>query len=173
MLPRKTTIALLVVGLSAVCLTPVSSMADGGRKEQIHLMLYDIYKKQQRFDLAGAELKQLITLKPNDPKLRGQLGTDLFAAQKWAAARAEFTNASKWDPSNPDYAGMIGRCDMQLRAYGAAYTAYQKAVRNARAGGTDYRPEMQQAYTYMQNEVQQKQYQQQQIQRKKDEDDDD
>ena len=170
----RTVISLLVIVLSFVCLRPVSSMADGGnRKEQIHLMLYDIYKKQQRYDLAGIELRELIKLRPNDAKLRGSLGTDLFTAQKWGLARTEFNNATKYDPTNADYWGMIGRCDMQLRQYFAAYQAYQKAVRSMRAGGTDYRPELATAQTYYQNEQQQKEYAKQQVERKKNSDDDD
>jgi tetratricopeptide (TPR) repeat protein len=169
----RAVISLLVVAISFVSSKPASCLTDGGsRKEQIHLMLYDIYKKQQHFDLAGVELRVLIGLRPNDAKLRGSLGSDLFAAQKWAAALAEFNNAVKSDPSNPDYWGLIGRCNMQLRRYGAANEAYQKAVRNMRPGGTDYRPELQQNQQYIENERQQKEYQKQQIQRKKDDDDD-
>lgn len=164
--------SLLVVALF-LSLKPASCLVGTStRKEQIHLTLYDIYKKQQRFDLAGAELRVLIGLRPNDPKLRGQLGTDLFAAQKWAPALAEFNNAVKSDPSNPDYWGMIGRCNMQLRRYGAANEAFQKAVPRMRPGGVDYRPELQQNQQYLENERQQKEYQKQQIQRKKDDDDD-
>jgi tetratricopeptide (TPR) repeat protein len=166
-------LSLLVVALGFLSSKPASGLADGGsHKEQIHLMLYDIYKKQRRFDLASVEMQQLIILRPNDPKLRGQLGTDLFTAQKFAAALAELNNAVKSDPTNPDYWGMIGRCNMQLRRYEAAFEAFRTAVRNTRSGGTDYRRELQQDQQYLENERQQKEFQKQQIQRKKDDDDD-
>jgi tetratricopeptide (TPR) repeat protein len=125
----STALSLLFVVLSSVSLRPAWSMdSDSKRKEQIHLTLYNIYKKQQRDDLAVAELRLLIGLNPKDPKLHNTLGTDLFAAKKWAAAIAEFNIAVRADPGNPDYWGMIGRCNMQLRRFAAACDAYQKAV---------------------------------------------
>jgi hypothetical protein len=41
-----------------------------------------------------------------------------------------------------------------------------------RAGGVDYRPELQQNQQYIENERQQKEYQKQQMQHKKDDDND-
>jgi tetratricopeptide (TPR) repeat protein len=172
MLSKSKLVASLLLTLNFIMLLPTSGLAGEDRKYQIHYALFKIYEAQKRFPEESAELHELIKLRPNEPSLRGLLGKDLFAATKYSAALVEFNSASKFDPSNPDYAGMKGRCDMQLRRYGAAVTDFTNAVRSMHSGGTDYRPELQQALQYVENERQQNEYKKQQVLRKKDDDDD-
>src|ERR1700733_5617690 len=100
----KLTISLLLT-LNSIMLLPTLGFAED-RKYQIHYALFKIYEQQKKFTEESYELHELIKLRPNEPSLRGLLGKDLFAASKYSAALAEFSNASKYDPSNPDYAGM-------------------------------------------------------------------
>jgi tetratricopeptide (TPR) repeat protein len=171
MLSKSKLVISLLLTLSIIMLLPITGFAED-RKYQIHYALFKIYEQQKKFVEESAELHELIRLRPNEPSLRGLLGKDLFAASKYSAALAEFSNASKFDPSNPDYSGMKGRCEMQLRRYRAAVVDFTTAVRSMRTGGTDYRPELVQAQSYVDNELQQQEYKKQQILRKKDDDDD-
>ncbi len=172
MLSKSRSIISCLILLSIVSLLPSKALAED-RKYQIHYALFKIYEAQKRIPEKNAELHELIKLKPNEASLHVILGNDLFSAQKYALAIAEFTSASRIDPTNADSQGMIGRCDMQLRRYGNAVAAYTNAIRSQKPGGTDYRPELKQAQDYVENARQQQEYKKQQILRKKDDDDDD
>jgi predicted Zn-dependent protease len=147
--------------------------ADGGdRKEAIHIMLLDIYNKQQKPELAAGELKALIALKPNDALLHGQLGRMLAQKNEYKSAIPQFLIATKNDPSNAEYWGNLGTCYMQTASYNAAVNAYTKAVTLERQGGTDWRAHLGTAQQYVQHDQQIKQYKDQQKKQQKDAEDD-
>jgi Tfp pilus assembly protein PilF len=166
--------------LGAIALTLIAlitglqpATADGGdRKESIHIMLLDIYNKQQKPELAAGELKALIALKPNDPILHGQLGRMLALKNEYKAAIPQFLIATKNDPSNAEYWGNLGICYMQTGSYGGAVTVLTKAVTTQRQGGTDWRAHLQTAQTYVQHDQQMKQYKEQQKKQQKESEDD-
>ncbi|MDR3616823.1 MAG: tetratricopeptide repeat protein [Candidatus Obscuribacterales bacterium] len=166
--------------LGAIAMTLTASIigsqpahADGSdRKEAIHIMLLDIYNKQQKADLAAGELKALIALKPNDPVLHGQLGRMLAQKNEFKAAIPQFLIATKNDPSNAEYWGNLGICYMQTANYNGAVNVLTKAVTTQRQGGTDWRQHLGTAQQYVQHDQQMKQYKEQQKKQQKEAEDD-
>lgn len=146
--------------------------ADGSeRKEAIHVMLLDIYNKQQKPDLAAGELRALIALKPNDALLHGQLGRMLAHKNDFKGAIPQLMLSTKNDPGNAEYWGLLGTCYMNTTSYNAAVNAYTKACTLQRQGGTDWRSYLQTAQQYVQHDQQMKQYKEQQKKQKEADDD--
>jgi tetratricopeptide (TPR) repeat protein len=150
---------------------PQQSSGNVSRKEEIHQVLYRIYKQQRKLAEAEKEVAAISALNPNNAIIQQDFGRDLMQNGKYREAVPHWQKATKSDASNADYWACLGDCYMQLANYPAAGDAYGKAVRFQRAGGTDYRPRYQLYQQYMDNQRQQKEYKQQ-LQKQKEESDD-
>jgi tetratricopeptide (TPR) repeat protein len=125
-LPKTKPVISILILICNWLLPTTASAASDSKRYQIHYALFKIYQGQRQLDLASAELQELIKLRPNEPSLHGLRGRDLFAASDWNGALTEFLNAVKFDPSNPDYWGMIGHCYLQLGRTSEALDAFNK-----------------------------------------------
>lgn len=144
---------------SPVASDPGSGGASPGRsrKEEIHQVLYKIYKSQRRFDLADKEVTAIVALDPNNALIHQDWGHELMIASKFAQALPHYLKVIKVDPGNGDAFACVGDCYMQLGKYGAALDAYRKAVSHQRPGA-DYRSRVQMAQQYIDNLRQQQVY---------------
>ncbi|HEY9760423.1 MAG TPA: tetratricopeptide repeat protein [Oculatellaceae cyanobacterium] len=140
------------------------------RKEEIHQVLYRIYKQQRKLDLAEKEVAAISALNPNNALIQQDFGRDLMQSGKYREALPHWQKATHSDPTNADYWACLGDCYMQLANYPAAGDPYSKAIRFMKAGGTDYRPRYQIYQQYMDHARQEKEYKKQ-MQKQKEESD--
>ena len=165
--------------LAPVCLSLLVASTSSGsafaqssgmsKKEEIHQVLYRIYKQQRNYDLAEKEVAALTAINPNNALIQQDIGRTLIAVGKWREALPHWLKATKSDPSNGDYWACLGDCYMQLQNYGAAGGPYTKAIQFQRSG-TDYRPRYQIYQQYMDHIKQEKEYKKQ-LQLKKEDSD--
>ena len=150
---------------------PLLGSGNASKKEEIHQVLYRIYKQQRKLPEAEKEVAAISALNPNNALIQQDFGRDLISNGKYKDAIPHLLKATKGDSTNPDYWGMLGDCYMQLGNYPAAGDAYSKAIKFMKPGGTDYRPRYQIYQQYMDNQRQQKEYKKQ-LQKQKEESDD-
>ncbi len=155
--------------IAATSASAVFAQGSMSKKEEIHQVLYRIYKYQKKFDLAEKEVAAIVALNPNNALIQQDWGRALIAVGKWREALPHWQKATKSDPTNGDYWAVLGDCYMQLANYPAAGEPYRKAIQYQKTG-TDYRPRYQIYQQYMDHKKQEIEYKKQ-LQQKKENDD--
>ncbi len=157
--------------LSLLVASTSAAFAQGGmgKKEEIHMVLYKIYKQQGKSAEAEKEVAAITALNPNNGLIHSDWGRVLTGQQHFKQAIPHWLKATKIDGTNGDNWAQLGDCYMQTAAYGAALSAYKNAVQYARQG-VDYRSRYQIAQQYIQHQQQEIHYKEQQKKQKEDSD---
>lgn len=138
-----------------------------GRKEELHRALFDIYRQQQKYDLALAQLNALIVLQPHDAVLQALCAQMLITNTKYAAAIEHLKRATALDTTNAGYFHSLGLCYLQVGSYTNAVAALTRAVRFSRQGGQDYSHDLQLAQQYLDHEKAEQKYKEEMKNREK------
>ncbi len=106
------------------------------RKESVNTYLLNIYIAQKRKPEAMAQYKTLLAMKPNDPKLNGDLGKFEASSGQFALAISHLKKACDLDPGNAENWAALGATYLKAKRHEEALDAYRRAVELA---GDKYR----------------------------------
>lgn len=106
------------------------------RKESVNTYLLNIYISQKRKPEAMAQYKVLLAMKPNDPKLNGDLGKFEASSGHFPLAISHLKKACDLDPANAEYWAALGATSLKAKKYQEALDAFKRAVE---LGGDKYR----------------------------------
>ncbi len=150
------TIASITAGGLGSFIAPASAQDAATRKENIHRYLLDIYTKQRKFGEATLEYNAVLATKGTDPTLRYNYALFLAQQGKLVPARDQMRKATTLDPSNGDIWGALGKILIQLKDFGGAQQALEKAIQ---LGKPEYRKDYDSIRQYIDHLNKQKQYQ--------------
>jgi tetratricopeptide (TPR) repeat protein len=114
--------------------TPTQSLTPNQRREKIHRFLYAIYAKADNFDSEQQELRELISLVPEDPIFHYSLGLLMMKQGKYNDAIQNFDDAEKVDPNYGSAYAMEGECYAKMKKYKQAIEQYTIAQQHAKTG---------------------------------------
>lgn len=97
------------------------------RKERVHTYLLNIYIDQKRKPEAMAEYKNLLAMKPNDPKLNSDLGKFEASSGRLASAILHMKKACDLDPDNKSNWAALGAIYLKAKDYQKALESYDRA----------------------------------------------
>ncbi len=151
----------LLAVLPSQAVTKVDPETVKQRKATIHRSLLNIYIAQRRKDDCLKEYPIMISLQPDDAKLRYEYGLFLARYGNKAQAITQLKKAASMDPSNPDISGALGTTYIQMKNYPEGCKYLRQAVG---AGGDKYKKTYEDAYKYMQYQKQREVYKKKQEQ---------
>lgn len=114
--------------------TPTQSMTPVKKREQIHRFLYGIYVKQENREAQEQEVKELISLVPEDPVFHYALGRLLLKEGKYLDALIPFDDAIKVDRNYADAYASKGDCYSKMKKYKEAIDWFTQAQQHAKTG---------------------------------------
>lgn len=117
------------------------------RKEMIHTCLLECYSNLRRPE-AESEYAIVLQLKPQDAVLHYNYGVFLQKANKIGPAIAQYRLATKCDPGNVDFHGVLGQMLMYNKDFNGAYNELGRAIQMP--GGEKYKPQYENAVRYKQ-----------------------
>jgi tetratricopeptide (TPR) repeat protein len=114
--------------------TPTQVLTPNKRRENIHRYLYAIYTKQENLDSQEQELKELISLVPEDHIFHYMYGLLMMKQNKYNEAIQHFDDAEKVDPNYGSAYAMEGECYSKMKKYKQAIEQFTIAQQHAKSG---------------------------------------
>jgi tetratricopeptide (TPR) repeat protein len=114
--------------------TPTQALTPNKRRENIHRYLYAIYTKQENLDSQEQELKELISLVPENNIFHYEYGLLMMKQGKYNDAIQHFDDSEKVDPNYGSAYAKEGECYSKMKKYKQAIEQYTIAQQHAKSG---------------------------------------